>query len=80
MRALHGDWVNGCPSGHQRITFTAAYSHKLPNGMMKGGVVMEGAHGNSSGGVIKGRAEWDDGRVYVVDCEGGQPQCLALGR
>ena len=43
-------------------------------------VVMEGAHGNSSGGVIKGRAEWDDGRVYVVDCEGGQPQCLALGR
>jgi hypothetical protein len=38
-------------SVQQRITLTAAYSHKLQNGMMKGVEVMEGAHDNSSGGV-----------------------------
>jgi ubiquitin len=70
VHTLEGDWVNGSPSGHQRITFTAAYSHKFHSGMMKGVVLMEGEY---SGGFIKGRVEWDDGQVYVGDCKGGQP-------
>ena len=72
VHTLDGEWVNGGPCGHQRITFDATYSEKFHSGTTKGLILWEGVYGDKGKGQSK-VAKWADGRMYVGEMQGFQP-------
>jgi len=70
VHTLDGEWANGGPCGHQRITFDATYSEKFHSGTNKGFVLWEGVYGDKGKGQSN-ECQWADGRTYV-----GQTHCF----
>ena len=74
VHTLDGEWVNGSPCGHMRITFDATYSEKFHSGTSKGLVLREGVYGDIGKGQSKECvAKWADGRMYVGELKGYEP-------
>ena len=77
VHVMDGEWDNGSPCGHHRITFAATFQYSICGGGRDGDEMRRGVElldGEYSGGWIKrGKGQWRDGRVYVGEWESGLP-------